>query len=188
MLSMTTISGSPGEPDELENCIERIAGGDRAALGRLYELTGAAVYGFALSILKSRHDAEDVQQDVYLQIWKGARRYEAKGRPRAWIFEITKNLALMRMREQKRTVPTELEDWQDMWADVPAVDHEDRMMLAALLRLLTEEERQIVVLHAVSGMKHREIAALLKMNLSTVLSKYNRALKKLREAAKGETR
>ena len=75
-----------------------------------------------------------------------------------------------------------------MWADVPAVDHEDRMMLAALLRLLTEEERQIVVLHAVSGMKHREIAALLKMNLSTVLSKYNRALKKLREAAKGETR
>ena len=86
MLSMTTISGSPGEPDELENCIERIAGGDRAALGRLYELTGAAVYGFALSILKSRHDAEDVQQDVYLQIWTPRldfRNYE-KSRPDAY--------------------------------------------------------------------------------------------------------
>ncbi len=186
MLFLTTLSDSSGESDKLENCIERIAKGEKSALGQLYELTGSAVYGFALSILKNRHDAEDVQQDVYLQIWKGADRYTAKGRPRAWIFEITKNLALMRMREQKRTVPAEPEDWQEMWADVPAVDHEDRIMLKALLGSLTDEERQIVVLHAVSGMKHREIAVLLKLNLSTVLSKYNRALKKLREAAKGE--
>lgn len=54
-------------------------------------------------------------------------------------------------------------------------------MLTEVLQTLAEDERQIVVLHTVSGLKHREIAEFLKMPLSTVLSKYNRSLKKLNE-------
>ena len=76
------------------------------------------------------------------------------------------------------------EDWQTVFSDNPAMDQEDRMMLQFLLGILSDEERQIVILHAVSGMKHREIAALLDRGLSTVLSKYNRAIKKLRKAIK----
>ena len=62
----------------------------------------------------------------------------------------------------------------------------EQMALLSLGLALGEEERQIVLLHAVTGLKHREIAALLELPLSTVLSKYHRALKKLREQLKGD--
>ena len=61
---------------------------------------------------------------------------------------------------------------------------EDRMMLEAVLSALSDEERQIVTLHALTGLRHREIAALLGLPLPTVLSKYSRALKKLQLAWK----
>ena len=66
---------------------------------------------------------------------------------------------------------------------LPESDRSDEaMVLRQAMRLLGPEERQIVLLHAVSGLKHREIAALLERPLSTVLSKYHRALAKLKAA------
>lgn len=59
-------------------------------------------------------------------------------------------------------------------------DADDRLVLEGVLEKLTEEEREIIMLYAVSGMKHREIAESLDMKLSTLLSKYHRGLKKLR--------
>ena len=64
------------------------------------------------------------------------------------------------------------------------VTPEDRLVLESLLSLLGEQERQIVTLHALTGLKHREIAQLLGLPLSTVLSKYHRGMKKLQNAWK----
>lgn len=184
-LFMAVPDGSSGEKDGImEVCISKIAKGDKEALAELYNETHAAVYGFALSLLKNKQDAEDVLQDVYIQVWRNAGGYQAKGKPLAWLFTITRNLALMTIRQQKRTVTVAPEDWQAMFADEPLVDQEDRMVLGALLGILSYEERQIVVLHAMTGFKHREIAQLLDLRLPTVLSKYNRAVKKLRGALK----
>ena len=63
---------------------------------------------------------------------------------------------------------------------------EDREVLQQALASLGDVERQVVLLHAVTGLKHREIAALLEMPLATVLSKYHRALKKLRVQLEGD--
>ena len=63
-----------------------IAGGNRESLAELYEQTQSAVYGYALSICKSPHNAEDVLQDVFVQIWNAAGQYESEGKPMAWIF------------------------------------------------------------------------------------------------------
>ena len=63
---------------------------------------------------------------------------------------------------------------------------EDREVLSAALGVLGEQERQIVLLHAVSGLKHREIAQLMELPLATVLSKYHRGLKKLKKKLEGE--
>lgn len=175
---------SRGDAAVLDHCISSIARGEQDALARLYERTHAAVYGFALSIVKKVPDAEDVLQDVYLQIWQAADRYTSHGKPMAWIITITRNLALSRLREQRKTVTMSPEDWQLQFADIPAVTQEDRLILETLLASLGEEERQIVTLHALTGLKHREIAALLALPLPTVLSKYNRALKKLQQALK----
>lgn len=183
---MTVPSSPSGRQDGvIENCIAKIAAGDQDALTPLYQQTSAAVYGIALSILKNKQDAEDILQDTYIQIWNAASSYTPCGKPLAWIFTIARNLALMRMREQSRTVTMAPESWQSLFADEPAVTHEDRLMLASLLETLSDQERQIVILHAMTGLKHREIAALLNLRLPTVLSKYNRALKKLRNCMKG---
>ena len=129
-------------------------------------------------------DAEDILHDAYLQVWNAAGGYRRQGKPMAWVLTITRNLAISRLREHGRTEPLVQEDWQDRLADNPAVTHEDRMMLEAVLSALSDEERQIVTLHALTGLRHREIAALLGLPLPTVLSKYSRALKKLQLAWK----
>ena len=190
---MTVAEPDPDADAALEDCIARIAGGDKDALADLYSRTRPAVYGFALSIVKNAHDAEDILHDACLQVWNAAGGYRRQGKPMAWVLTITRNLAISRLREHGRTEPLVQEDWQDRRADNPAVTHEDRvmpvsythlMMLEAVLSALSDEERQIVTLHALTGLRHREIAALLGLPLPTVLSKYSRALKKLQLAWK----
>lgn len=169
----------------MEALIAEIAAGDQAALCTLYQDTKVAVYGFALSILKHSGDAEDVLQDTYVKIWSAAESYKAMGKPMAWILTIAKNLSLSILRERCRTADIPDERWLMLQTEGPAAGTEDRMVLNAAMRILSDEDRNIVILHAVSGLKHAEIARVLSLPLSTVLSKYSRAKKKLQNALKG---
>lgn len=170
----------------LEPLIAEIAAGDRAAVGTLYEQTKAAVYGFALSILKNAADAEDVLQDTYVHVWSAAGSYRPMGKPMAWILTITRNLATSVLRDRSKTVEMPEDDRLAAPSENPFERTERRIVLRAAMRVLSDEERQIVMLHAVTGLKHGEIAKLLFLPLPTVLSKYSRAKKKLRSALKGE--
>lgn len=184
MFCMTMTAPEPGPNAVLDNCIIRIAAGEQEALAQFYALTHSAVYGFALSIVKNPHDAEDLVHDAYLQVWHGAAAYRSRGKPMAWLMTIVRNLAMDHFRRSEKAESLTWEDWHSRFADEPSVTHEDRMTLAGLLTALSDEERQIVTLHALTGLKHREIAGLLQLPLPTVLSKYNRSLKKLKLAWK----
>lgn len=168
----------------LEDAIRGIAAGDRDALAELYGATQAAVYGFALSICKNPQDAEDILQDVYLRVWSAADGYEAHGKPMAWLLTITRNLSLMCLRKRSKEADLSQEELEAFFADKSAVTTDDRMLLTSILKVLDETERRIVMLHAAAGMKHREIAVLLEIPLSTVLSKYTRSLAKLKAEIK----
>ncbi len=170
---------SSKQAERLDNYILGIAKGDKEALAGLYESTHTAVYGFALSLCKNVPDAEDVLQDVFVQIWNAAEQYTPAGKPMAWIFTITRNLALLCLRQKNKMIPFSAEDLQEHLEELSQVTSDDRIVLEALLKSLQDTERQILVLHALSGMKHREIASLLQIPLPTVLSKYHRAVKKL---------
>ena len=170
---------SSKQAERLDNYILGIAKGDKEALAGLYESTHTAVYGFALSLCKNVPDAEDVLQDVFVQIWNAAEQYTPAGKPMAWIFTITRNLALLCLRQKNKMIPFSAEDLQEHLEEISQVTSDDRIVLEALLKSLQDTERQILVLHALSGMKHREIASLLQIPLPTVLSKYHRAVKKL---------
>lgn len=170
----------------LDGLISRISRSDQAALADLYGQTRSAVYGFALSILGNAHDAEDVLQDTYIRIWSSASGYSSQGKPMAWLLTIAKNLSRTKLRERVRVSDMDDDEWQLFYAESPAVTSEDRLVLDAALRGLGEQERQIVMLHAVTGFKHAEIAEMLGLPLSTVLSKYSRARKKLRLLIGGE--
>ena len=179
LLQTTDMVHDSGSP--LDKIIKRIAHGDKNALAKLYHETKSSIYGFSLSLTKNPADSEDILQETFLKIWSNADSYKAKGTPMAWILTITKNLALMKLREKKRHQDMEPEQW-DMEFHIPdtAGNSEDRHLLEAALNILSEEERQIVLLHAVSGLKFREISDLTGIGLSTVLSKYHRSLKKMK--------
>lgn len=162
-----------------DNYIYEIAGGNKNALAELYEKTQSLVYGFALSICKNPYNAEDILQDVYVQIWNAAGQYNSEGKPLAWIFTITKNMALHCLRQQNKTIPVIDEELQSYFKEHEELKVDDKIMLEGLLEKLCDDERQIIILHALWGLKHREIANLLQKSLPTVLSKYNRAIKKL---------
>ena len=166
----------------LDELIEKIAAGDRDALALLYEQTNKSVYGFALSILKDTHDAQDVLQDCYLRIYSAADSYRSQGKPMAWILTITRNLCLKCRQAHSKCAPMPEEDWNFIPQEDAEFSAGDKMTLSLCMKSLSDVGRQIVVLHAVSGLKHREIAALLKMPLPTVLSNYNRPIKKLQHA------
>ncbi len=173
------------QPEDLEPLMAGLAAGDQEALGQLYRRTRTTVYGLALSILRHGHDAEDVTQDTFVRAWEKAEQYRPQGTPMAWLLAITRNLALMKLRERSRTRDLSPEDWESFAIDSHDVTAEDRTVLAAALSKLSDEERQVVMLHASAGLKHREIAQLLEMPLSTVLSKYRRALAKLKQTLEG---
>lgn len=97
----------------------------------------------------------------------------------AWIITIAKNLCFARLRQHNRQEQLPDEDWSEMLADNAGLSNEDRLVLRECLGRLSEEENRIVVLHAVAGFKHREIASVTGMPLATVLSKYRRAIAKL---------
>ena len=135
----------------LEALIARLSQGETAAMGPIYDMTSSAVYAYALAMLKHSFDAEDVLHDCYLRLYAASGSYRPQGKPMAYLITIARNLCLDRLQERAR--------------------HTE----------LPEEDRQIVVLHAVTGLKHREIAQLMGLPLATVLSKYARAMKKLRK-------
>ena len=186
MMIMTQMAEGTSDRAELDRLLAGIAAGEQEALAQLYHRTRGAVYALAVSYLKDPEEAGDVTQDAFVRIWDNAPGYCSQGSPMAWILTITRNLARMKLRERNKLVDLEDEQWEAIPADAPSVTPEDRQVLQEALATLTSEERRIVLLHAVSDLKHREIARLLELPLSTVLSKYHRALKKLRNQMEGD--
>lgn len=174
-------------PAELDALLTGVANGDQSALAALYARTRTAVYGLALSYLRNGQDADDVTQDTFVRIWEKASLYRHQGTPMAWILSIAKNLALMRLRERSKVTDLPPEDWEALAISSPTVSVEERHVLQTALTALEATERQVLLLHAVTGLKHREIARLLELPLATVLSKYHRGLKKLRSKLEGDS-
>lgn len=185
MLTQLGVQTKEEKDRELDRLLLRVGQGDREAFARLYGLTRGAVYALALSLLRDAHEAQDVAQDVYVKVWESAPAYRPQGSPMAWLLTVARNLARSRLRQSGRQIALDEEAWNAIPAAAP--DVEDRQLLQGALARLGAEEREIVLLHAVTGLKHREIAQLLELPLSTVLSKYHRGLKKLRAQMKGES-
>lgn len=164
-----------------DSLIEKISLGDMDAFRELYEIASKSVYGFALSILKNSHDAEDVLQETFLKVYQNSSDYVSYSKPMAWILRITRNLAVTKLREKNKNA--EYNEAAGEKIDLSSLhDAEKRLLIENLFTILSDEEKQILVLHAVGGIKHREIANLMELSLNTVISKYHRAIKKLKSA------
>lgn len=166
----------------------RIADGDENAFEELYRLTYKPLFSFILSLTADEEKTRDIMQETYLNVYMSASRYRDKGNPLAWIMKIGKNIFLM----EKRRKDSNIIFMEDPDSYVPGISYdsieniEARETLQMLFESLTLQERSIVTLHDLSGFRHREIADILELPIGTVLSKYHRAVGKLKKKAQTE--
>ena len=172
-----------------EALIVRIGQDDKEAFRELYALTERTLYGYILSIVKNPEDTLDILHDTYIKIRASAHLYKPMGKPLAWIFTIARNLSMTRISRASRTSGELPMGMENSLTFSYVTDPEDKLVLESALSILEEDERMIIILHAVSGLRFSEIAQNLSKPISTVMSRYHRGLKKLRKhlKAKGGT-
>lgn len=170
-----------------EEIMKKIASGDDGAFAELYYATYKQIYGFLLSLTKNKEDAEDLMQETFIKIRNGAHLYKPQGTLMAWMCSIAKNQFLDYARKYGKNRGVDFAEVENYVSESlsshrnEAQEVENRMLLETVFTILDEQERVIVTMHMIDGLKHREIAEVIGMPLSTVITKYNRSLKKMKK-------
>ena len=171
--------------------LRRIASRDRDALSQFYDHTARPLFAVAWQMLGNAEEAEEVIQDVFVQIWSNAEKFdEAKGGAFPWALSITRNRCIDQLRARQRRARVFF-DWrdEDEWENTASPGLEDGRLpepeLAAIrstVRTLPDDQRQAIEMAFFQGMTHLEIAAALQEPLGTVKARIRRGMLKLREA------
>ena len=154
----------------------------------LYDTIKKDVYAFALSKVKNKFDADDILQDTFIRIYENAKLYTKMGKPLAWIFTIESNVInrFLNLKNNHEIVNDDVVMNSKGDGIYDENKEEEKEFVNKLLNRLNEFEREVISLHLVSNLKFKEISILLNKPLSTILSKYNRAIKKLKIIIKEE--
>ncbi len=178
--------GEPSDAALMQQLIDRAPG----ALEALYDRYSRAVYSLVLRTAQHAANAEEIVQDVFLQLWRNAHRYQpSRGRLEAWLFTLARNRALdyVRMKREKQRRREETLDVQPAAVVAPnpesTIDRERRAKrVRSLMRSLPEVQRRAIELAFFEGMTHSEVSAALQEPLGTVKSWIRNGLLRLREA------
>lgn len=173
--------------DELSLAMKRLAAGDQAAFATFYDATSSSVFGIVLRVLRDRAQAEEVTQEVFLEAWRTAARYDVKqGTPAAWVNTIAHRRAIDRVRSVERSTQRDRRHAESEQAlsspdtsEVVVARAEGERVRAALQRL-PEAQRTALSLAYFDGHTQREVAELLDVPLGTVKTRMRDAMKKLR--------
>jgi RNA polymerase sigma-70 factor (ECF subfamily) len=175
------------EPSTLP-VLARIAAGDAAAVKECIDTYGGLVWSLARRYSESAADAEDASQEIFLEVWKSAARYEASmGKESTFIATIARRRLIDRLRASGRRPPTEAfdenaaVDRESVAEDAGSVAAEISVAQRALARL-NPEQREVLMLGIVEGLTHSEMALRTGKPLGTVKTQMRRGLIKLRES------
>jgi RNA polymerase sigma-70 factor (ECF subfamily) len=176
--------------EDLLPLIKTIQQGEQAALGRLYDLTLSKLYGLVLRIVQNPADAEEVICDVYHQIWRSAKQFDAtRGNPTQWIMVIARSRALdcYRERRQHRN-EVHLPEGSDSYLAGQHPDSEHLLQefqsgtaVHQAIGKLSAVQAELVTMAFFQGLTHQEIAEVKQLPLGTVKSHINRAAATLRK-------
>ena len=176
---------------ELMELLDRIALQDDTALKKLYERTSSQLFGLALRIVRQRDAAEDVLQEAFMNIWRGATNYRASlSPPMAWLGLVVRSRALDALRKRtsdRADLMNDLDDEmsQTLEGDSPnpmdmADASEQAFALHQCLGKLDHKQREVVSLAYLRDQSHGELAEQLQLPLGTVKTWIRRGLEQLR--------
>lgn len=174
------------EPSD-NDLLHAVARGDEAALATLYDRYASILLGLVLRILHSRGEAEDVLQEVFLQVWRRANDFdESRGRAFTWLVTLARSRAIDRLRSldargRAATAAAAEASEQVGDASLDALRAEQSEIVRAALAQLSEEQRTTLLLAYQEGLTQTEIAERLKQPLGTVKTRTRAGLIKLRE-------
>ena len=180
----------PEQASDVET-LRAIAAGDEQALAALYDRYRLILFGLILRILHSQPEAEDVLQEVFLQVWRRAGDFdETRGRPFTWLVTLARSRAIDRLRstsarartadEAARAVPDSISD-----AASDAVKSEQGEIVRRALSELPDEQRRPLVLAYFEGLTQTEIAERTGTPLGTIKTRMRSGMTKLRELLGG---
>ena len=170
-----------------------VARRDEGAFAQLYDLYAPILLGLLLRILHSRAEAEDVLQEVFLQVWQQAHSFDpARGRPFTWLVTLARSRAIDRLRAVESRERTARRSAEDSPAGEPASAREEAAdeltlraeragMVRGALAELSEEQRSTLLLAYLGGLSQTEIAEQTGQPLGTVKTRTRSGLKKLHE-------
>ena len=172
-----------GVVDEDIDVLRRIAAGEKAALGSLYDRHAGVMLALGVRITGMRHEAEDLLHDVFLEAWRHAGDFDPqRGSVKTWLLLRMRSRCLDRVRSHAFSRSDSLDAEP---ARVSATDTTDRQIDGArargLLSALPEGQREVLELGYFQGLSFSEIAELLGIPVGTVKSRVSAALVKLRE-------
>lgn len=190
-----TPAGADGSGDDF-TLMARIADGDPHAFRALVERHQDAVVGTVAKMLGNASDAEDIAQQVFLRVWRNAKRYRPDAKFTTYLFTIVRNLVFneTRRRSRKMEVSVEereeqshhqMEDRSDRRPDTELLHGELQAAVDAAIESLPESQRMAVVLRRYEQLSYEEIAVVLKTSVPAVKSLLFRARTSLREALAG---
>lgn len=192
---MTAEGASPTNGDDRSRehaaLLAAMAGGDKAALARLYDLLAKPLYSLAFRVLNDAGDSQDIVQDVFLQMWHKAATYDTgRGSVFAWAATLTRNRAIDRVRMRKRRAELLAESAPDLQPAAIGNDtdsagslwlREKAGAVRTALTALAPDQQKAIELAFFSGLTQQEIAARLNEPLGTIKARIRRGLLKLRE-------
>ncbi len=188
---------NPAEISALDFALmERIGEGDHGAFRELVERHQDAVIGTVAKMLGNHSEAEDIAQQVFLRIWRNAKRYRPDAKFTTYLFTITRNLVFneTRRKSRKKEVSSDEreENTNQLIAASPDRQPDAELLQAELQRAvddaiaaLPEAQRMAVVLRRYEQLSYDEIAAVLSLSVSAVKSLLFRARTTLRESLSG---
>jgi RNA polymerase sigma-70 factor (ECF subfamily) len=179
---------SPPGGDPLEGLLGLVAGGDEPAFAELYQRVAPAVFGLVTRVVRNPAQAEEVTQEVFVELWRTAPRFDpARGTARSWIMTCAHRRAVDRVRSAERAARRDdLAGRRDQGRPYDEVVEQvetslEREHVRRGLDALTELQREAVVLAYYGGYTHREIAQLLGVPSGTVKTRLRDGLIRLRD-------
>jgi RNA polymerase sigma factor (sigma-70 family) len=181
----------PAEDEELIRMLQATGRGDRRAFKAVYDRTSPLLFGIVLRILRNRATAEEVLQDSYLRIWRGAASFSAStGSPLGWMAAIARNRAIDVARQRREVLVEPDEDGRDWLESIPdpragGAGFADLRQLGHCLGLLDDSHRRCVLLAYYEGYSREELAARFDRPVNTIKTWLHRGLAALRHCMDG---
>jgi RNA polymerase sigma-70 factor, ECF subfamily len=170
---------------DLDTLLTHVAKGDQAAFEALYDQLAASVYGLIRKVLRNPSQAEEVTQEVLLEVWRSASRFDpARGSAATWVLTIAHRRAIDRVRAEEAATAREQRSAQVPTAIDEVAETVEASMDAERLRRcltgLTELQRESITLAYYGGYSYAQVAALLDTALGTIKTRIRDGLTRLR--------